>query len=48
MSGIIDYVENLTDGEVYNELKKHGFPAGPVVGKCVYYICFMLVWLVSC
>jgi hypothetical protein len=33
MSEILADVENLTDVELYNELKKHGFPAGPVVGK---------------
>jgi hypothetical protein len=40
MSGILAYVENLTDAELYNELKKHGFPAGPVVGKCI--MCVLL------
>jgi hypothetical protein len=35
MSGTLSYVENLTDAELYNELTKRGFPAGPVVGKCV-------------
>lgn len=33
MSGIFAHVENLTDAELYNELKKHGFPAGPVVAS---------------
>jgi hypothetical protein len=40
MSGIFAHVENLTDAELYNELKKHSFPAGPVVGKCIMCILF--------
>lgn len=33
MSGTLAYVENLTDAELYKELRKHGFPAGPVVAS---------------
>jgi hypothetical protein len=40
MSGTLAYVENLTDAELYKELRKHGFPAGPVVGK---YLCCILL-----
>jgi LEM domain. len=32
MSGTPEHVHNLTDAELYQELLKHGFPAGPVVG----------------
>jgi len=32
MSGRTAHVENLSDVELYNELTKYGFPAGPVVG----------------
>ena len=40
MSGRIAYIKNLSDVEVYKELIKHGFPAGPVVGK---YFCHILL-----
>jgi hypothetical protein len=36
MSGTHTYVERLTDAELYQELIKHGFPAGPVVGKYLH------------
>jgi hypothetical protein len=43
MSGALSYVENLTDAELYDELKKRGFTGGPVVGKCI--TCTLLkVW----
>jgi len=32
MSGRLAHVENLSDAELYEELTKRGFPAGPVVG----------------
>jgi len=33
MSGRLAHVENLSDVELYEELTKHGFPAGPVVAS---------------
>lgn len=38
MSETVDYVKSLSDDELYNELRERGFPAGPVVGKCIYSI----------
>jgi len=38
MSGRIAYIKNVSDAEVYKELIKHGFPAGPVVGKYLRHI----------
>jgi hypothetical protein len=38
MPGVVAYIENLSDGELYTELKKHGLPVGPVVGKCMLYV----------
>jgi hypothetical protein len=32
MSGSPVHVENLSDVELYEQLLRHGFPAGPVVG----------------
>jgi len=32
MSGRTAHIENLSDAELYKELSKRGFPAGPVVG----------------
>jgi hypothetical protein len=43
MSGTIAYVENLSDGELYNELRKRGFSAGPVVGKSIYCVLYIEV-----